>query len=639
MDVSQNASSLGEWLDRLRPGWAARFVPAFERSRITDLGGLQDADFDLLEDELQKCGAKLVHVRQIRKSLECVAKPDETVATPSLFCNVFESPMAVYFGDSQPDLSTLLEESPTNNAGDVDAILPCILTRSTRSRCVTWHGGMGKSPMCKSPPTSFFDKPLSETFFDGDRAKGNVAQESGLPCKSPMAAFFDGDNNLCDFFMSPSVDDSLSPMLTESCSFLSHDDPSTVSTGLYQQADEMGIGFFSSPLGPETRWVNTVSPCASLGSTLSTHGEHIANFNPPPMSPESQWVNTMSPCTSLGSESQLVNTMSPCTSLGSTVATPSCTLTPAPVPPGMVPPYSSLDGFSAVSPPSSKASPLVPPGVLHRRQTHKCVSFADEAHDKAALQLVDLIDLPPTSPESSIHQRVWQLSQDPQGTFEVQRAIDACSNNEQRVAMVSELRGHILEAVKCPHANHVVRKAITSLPSRALDFIVLELLGHGKAAIIEIAEHRYGCRIIEGLLTYCSAEQLGCMVEYLLAEAMPLCTHMYGNFVMQALIERPGLDTAGRLRQGIQANVLILGTNFYGSAVMKKSLQCSDAEERHRLVIAILSVQGLLAALGRYRHGKETTKLILSMCQGPEIEVARMQLSAPPLKIGQARKS
>jgi hypothetical protein len=261
------------------------------------------------------------------------------------------------------------------------------------------------------------------------------------------------------------------------------------------------------------------------------------------------------------------------------------------------------------------------------------VSWADNSTRKTALQLVELIDVPVPLPE-----RVWQKSQDSKGTFEVQKAIEDCSNDDERIALVSELRGHVFEATQCPHANHVLRKVITSIPEHA-DFIIAELLSHSKYAIVETARHRFGCRILEGLLSHCTAQRLGCVVERLMVDAISLCTHMYGNFVMQCLLEQRHLDESGRLHKLIHANLAIIGGTFYGSAVVCKALLHGIEVERLRLSRAIISVQGLLPAIVRHRHGKGSSDIILATLQGSEREMARAQFSVPPLKIAKHARS
>jgi hypothetical protein len=491
---------------------------------------LQGADRGAVEEELRKQGAKMVQVKQICKAMESLVRQEKTPVACTAMS--FESPMAVYFGDSHPDLLSIFsEKSAPNHMKDSDNL---------RFPCESPHL-MRKSPLCRSDGASF---------FDGGADKDNrIAHDVVLPYKSPMSAFFDGDQEFDEFFGSPSSEDTCTP----------------------------------SP--PPLHLLEPSSSVPSAGMT------------------------SLGPC----SEELL-----PCFNIMPLV------------PPGVLR--------------SSKEAPQCPASAinsaLHKGQTTKQnrVSFAGDKNEKAALQLVELIELPSESNVSSHLQHVWQLSQDPQGTFEVQKAIDECSNDDQRIALANELRGHVFEATRCPHANHVLRKVITTLPSCASDFIILELINHGKEGVIETAKHRYGCRILEGLLRQCTEGQLGGMVGYLLADPS-LYTHMYGNFVMQRLLEQPHSCTNFRLRQCLHDHLAVVATSFYGSAVLRKALLHCDDIERLRLARSITSTRGLLAAIDRHRHGKETVDVVLGTLQGVEKQMAQNQLAAPPLKIPRSMRS
>lgn len=43
---------------------------------------------------------------------------------------------------------------------------------------------------------------------------------------------------------------------------------------------------------------------------------------------------------------------------------------------------------------------------------------------------------------------------------EVQNALEDAEGDWEREALVAELRGHAAEAARCPHANHVLQKAL-----------------------------------------------------------------------------------------------------------------------------------------------------------------------------------
>jgi hypothetical protein len=262
----------------------------------------------------------------------------------------------------------------------------------------------------------------------------------------------------------------------------------------------------------------------------------------------------------------------------------------------------------------------------------RSVSWAEDVREKAPLKLTELLAMP-VFDVSSISSRVWQLSQDPQGTFEVQKALDACASEEARWALAAELRGNVWEAAQCPHANHVLRKVITSMASPALNFIISELLSKGSSAVTDLARHRYGCRIIEGLLIHCTQEQMSVAVECLFTDACALCIHMYGNFVMQRLLEHSSAAHRELLMNVVQGNVVPIGSNFYGSAVLGKALEFGSTVERRLLTRAVLSVEGLLSAVARHKHGKAAADLVVSIAEGAEKTRAVAQLASPPLKM------
>lgn len=250
---------------------------------------------------------------------------------------------------------------------------------------------------------------------------------------------------------------------------------------------------------------------------------------------------------------------------------------------------------------------------------------------KSPLCLEDLLSKPESN-VTPVAKCAWQLSRDAQGTFEVQKALDDCSDDEARAALAAQLHGHVFEATQCPHANHVLRKVITLLPPSALDFVIVELMAQGRSGIIELARHRFGCRILEGLVTQCPLEQLQTMVQILLGEAPALCTHMYGNFVMQRLLEHVQPNPRAQLLNVLHSNLVVMGTNFYGSTVLVKAMSHGNEEEKLKLARAILEVDGLSTAIAKYRHGKTIFELVLNVVGESSKDVAMRQFHLPPLK-------
>jgi len=494
---------IADWLDGLRPGWAARFAPAFERLGLTEIAQLSSADLKVLERELQAQGARLVHIKQFRQAIDSISNGEEGNI------NFYESPCAAYFGESSNDLMSFLHDGSP------------LALNSYFSPNVEWSCSSTQAPVelpvHASTKTSFFKQCCD--------MPNKSCSESGLPFKSPMSAFFDGD---ADFHLPCPPEASVpSPMdmpLVSPC-FIARGFAPTVGVSFSLQSPRQGAGQQHASCAP-----------GLIKSALRTSPKHIG---------------------------------------------------------------------------------------CH-------VSWADEA-SKKALSLNELIDAHAPM-KYSLAQRVWQLSQHAQGTFEVQRVLEEGSV-EERLALVFELRGHVFEATQCPHANHVLRKVITVMEPLALNFVVVELMSKGPGTINEIARHRYGCRILEGLFMRCRVKQLSGMVECLLKEAYSLCMHKYGNFVMQCLFQHLTPSVHSQVLGVIHANLTAMAMNFYGSAVVAKALLHGSHTGRLLITREILDVSGLLAAIARYRHGKAIVEIVLATLEGSEKEAAMHQLAAPPLKV------
>jgi len=196
---------------------------------------------------------------------------------------------------------------------------------------------------------------------------------------------------------------------------------------------------------------------------------------------------------------------------------------------------------------------------------------------------------------------VWNLSQDPKGSRDVQRAIEEADSNEEREALVREMQGHVCAAMQCPHANHVMQKCVSILEPCTLQFMIDELVREGPKMICNLAHHRYGCRVLERLLLRCASNQLSKIVASLLADAANLSMHRYGNFVMQRLLEHR--DWHNGAIGALEAHIWEVGHSFFGSHVLGHALRQEALVGGAKLARAIVSRPKLLAELRRLRHG------------------------------------
>lgn len=201
--------------------------------------------------------------------------------------------------------------------------------------------------------------------------------------------------------------------------------------------------------------------------------------------------------------------------------------------------------------------------------------------------------------DPSIRGRVWELSQQSIGCREVQRGFDCHQNKADKARLAFELRGHVLEALVCPYANHVLQKCINSLQPSDLQFIIDELLSV-PGAVERSAMHKYGCRIVQRLLEACPSNQVAGMAETLVSKADLLIQHAYGNYVMQCLLQNGTILIKRRLVQRlVELPLLGVCSNVCSRAVVKVALCEAAEEDALMLTRSITQTPGLVSRLAR----------------------------------------
>eukprot|EP00440_Ansanella_granifera_P040248 gb/GFBE01043654.1/.p1 GENE.gb/GFBE01043654.1/~~gb/GFBE01043654.1/.p1 ORF type:complete len:365 (+),score=63.14 gb/GFBE01043654.1/:1-1095(+) len=240
----------------------------------------------------------------------------------------------------------------------------------------------------------------------------------------------------------------------------------------------------------------------------------------------------------------------------------------------------------------------------------------------------------PSSSCPQVTGRVWELSQDAQGCREVQLAIDCAVSDESRAALAAELQGHVLEAMRCPHANHVLQKCITSTKPHVSQFIVDEILASPGAAELA-ARHKYGCRIVQRLLEHCLQEQVEGVAQAVLGDVLGIARHPYGNYVLQNLLTHGTALQKHELAEALNRDIAPICQDAFGSAVVAFALSTLDREDAVSLARAILQESGLLAFMAHSRHGHSAVRLILQALDGPDLKEATklLRLEMASLKV------
>jgi len=211
----------------------------------------------------------------------------------------------------------------------------------------------------------------------------------------------------------------------------------------------------------------------------------------------------------------------------------------------------------------------------------------------------------------SLQGQIWRLARQEQGCRLVQQALEEAASDEERLALVAELHTHVLAALRCPNANHVIQKCIGTLSPARLQFIIDEISGHAA----KVAQHKYGCRILQRLLEHCPPEQVCGLLNELLKDALELSVHTYGSYVMKHVLEHGDESHASTLTFVLAEHVSIVCEHSFGCAVLVDALSYASLDARVALANALLLKPDVLAWMARSRHGQLTVKLALQLAE------------------------
>jgi len=228
--------------------------------------------------------------------------------------------------------------------------------------------------------------------------------------------------------------------------------------------------------------------------------------------------------------------------------------------------------------------------------------------------------------ECSVSGHVWLLCQDPAGSRRVQDALDKCSSHEAREALLQELHGHAVKAMRDPHANHVLQKCISIMEPDSLQFMLDELLERDGLATT-VARHRYGCRIVQQLLKKCNSSQVSGLAEALTQEIVALACHNFGNFSVQHLLQFGTEEQRHGLVQAVIDDAETVCSSKVGDGVVAAAMEHANSEDKLLLAQTVLHKPGLLVLLAQGRHGHIAVLRMLQVLDGQESLQAHMTLA------------
>jgi hypothetical protein len=209
--------------------------------------------------------------------------------------------------------------------------------------------------------------------------------------------------------------------------------------------------------------------------------------------------------------------------------------------------------------------------------------------------------LPLQLKDPGMYKSVWKQSQDAVGSWAVQRAVESASSEEERCKVAFALRGRIRDAAQHLHANYVLQKCIMVMHPQSLDFVIAELRTY-KGAVCHLSRNKYGCRVVQRVLEYCTPAQVAGFIEDMLSDAITNCCDRYGKYAMQCLVEQGSTSQVNRLCKYLVENVRLLAANGNACSVLCKALSTDHHSAQDALVEAFCSCPGLLTRMSQSKE-------------------------------------
>jgi len=221
------------------------------------------------------------------------------------------------------------------------------------------------------------------------------------------------------------------------------------------------------------------------------------------------------------------------------------------------------------------------------------------------------------------------------------QALEAAVDSAE--ALLDGFRGHVLEAIRHPHANYVIQRIVESMPAQMASFVPEALLG--RAA--EAARNRMACRTVIRIFRHQlgstmqgANEHASALAEEVLIQASGLVCDEFGNYVIKELLACGRLDFQREIRIALNIDssgssheaLLSKAQSKYGSRVVEALLKCFSAEDAYELANDLLANVKSVHALALSEFGKHVLKAILHSGNYSEKSLAQLQQAATDLQ-------
>jgi len=227
-----------------------------------------------------------------------------------------------------------------------------------------------------------------------------------------------------------------------------------------------------------------------------------------------------------------------------------------------------------------------------------------------------------------IGEDVLELSKSQYACRVVQNLLDV-PGRSRRDSLVAALSQHTVQLYESPHGNYVLTKAIEVMPSASLGPIIQQIAKKGH---LQVARHRFGCRILERLIEHCTEKEMGSLIDKFIADAPDLCRHQYGNFVIQHLLEHG----SERRRSEVMEKLLDFAPQLAGhrtaSHVVQRMLNYVSLDERQAIAHTLFAAPApyTFEEMAAGRYGSYVAEELISLRMPWVTEEVKRRLELAP---------
>lgn len=157
--------------------------------------------------------------------------------------------------------------------------------------------------------------------------------------------------------------------------------------------------------------------------------------------------------------------------------------------------------------------------------------------------------------------------------------------SEDKILLMNELKDNVLDLIEDQNGNHVIQKAIESIPYIHIKFLLKGMEGNA----VKYSCHTYGCRVMQRILENCSesVEVLNIMNEIMNNIEMLSCDQ-FGNYVIQHILEHGKSEDIHRIIECLKVNLIPLCKEKFSSNVIEKCIKCGDNKDKSELISMML---------------------------------------------------